>query len=186
MRVRTRTMITMLVAVAMLATLATPAFAHFNGNDTVREGTRDVLCVDFDTTYMESHARYAMSIWETPYGVDVREYGVDCSGNVDRLEIITINSGCNSGYASYYRKWYHDFGSLRLDTSCMGNLTWSQQRHVLVHEFGHALGLAHSYGSNVMAASGYWGYVPQTHDRQDYCQLWWYSSQSMCNSGANW
>lgn len=169
-----------------------PALAHYNGNDSVWTSSttgRHYICVyERDDVYSPNVA-YALRRWHNDYGVRTRntkDYtNGQCRGAPITVEVRLEHWGSTGPYADYYRKWWHDRGYVRLNVDAMGPLSVAQRRHVIVHEFGHALGLDHPpNGTTSVMDDSQWYYLIQYHDKVDYCGLWRLSS--MCDSWASW
>lgn len=58
------------------------------------------------------------------------------------------------------------------NTFYMDGFTWCRRTKTVLHEMGHALGLAHSYHPNIMAQGDVGHCTLQAHDKSDYRALW--------------
>lgn len=151
----------------LIGGLALPpfAFAHFNGSDAVdgdeiRYGDR----TRYDTALTHSrlewndlgHINIAPDTAWTIEDLDVRDY----SDNDGRCGYYLPSAGASDIY-------------MNTSSSIDGNAT--KQKACMIHEFGHALGLAHSYRDQVMDSCPVCSTMklsPQSHDIDDYNSLW--------------
>lgn len=169
----------LLAALALCGAWASSALAgsHFQGDDSVDSG--EIRYEDY-TTYDGARAN-AISVWNALGSIDILP---DDAGHICDLQIFDVNSA-NFGWLGYWRTLL-GADDIRMNTYRLNLVTPSSERsetirHVMAHEFGHALGLGNH--DNIS-----WHYTslmfhetcnscnhiqsPLAHDRTDYYTLW--------------
>ncbi len=94
----------------------------------------------------------------------------DTVWTVEDLTFSDVNCGCYPWSGAWQPNTGAD--SLFLNLAYMPS-NYDNRRHVVTHELGHALGLAHSVSGNVMYNSAY-QYTLGSQDLTDYHYLWGY------------
>lgn len=160
-----------LVFVGVLLFLASAtggANAHWLGEDSV-DG-RDLAYEDY--TRWDDALNWSIARWEEIPG-DVNIFP-DNAGSITDLEVGDYRS--DDGRCGY---WDGLAGAdvLRLNNRYFDGYHGNDRRNCMVHEWGHAQGLAHSYWDQVMdscpvEACGRSFDRPQGHDRSDYDYSW--------------
>lgn len=163
-----------LLLVLLVAGLTPAAQAHYNGNDAVTyNGPNHALCA-LDQTRYNGVFNHMKAAWHNPtYGVRIVRDGID--GNCSP-EVRVSDFYCTYCIAAYYNP-NHTPPGIRLNVAVFDNLPVWKRKALGAHEMGHAMGLAHSYCSQLMASAGScssYPYLrwPNSHDGKDYCNLW--------------
>lgn len=161
-----RRWLTALLAAAMVA-VATPAQAHFTGRDAV-DGNE--IRYD-DRTKWNDALGHAIVQWEAiTGGVSIEP---DTSTTLEDLDVADYSSSTD-GYCGLY-SMSSGADVLRLNDYYYNGASTTNRRACMLHEWGHAHGLGHSYSNQVMDScpvcpTAYT--VPQSHDVSDYNSLW--------------
>lgn len=122
---------------------------------------------------------YAIQTWNNLWVVDILP---DTIWTFQDLKVQDINSSSPSNY--FYGYWDYDFTSgedriflnkYYLDgNSSHGTFSDLEKQHTVSHELGHALGLAHSYWTNIMKQWKLSNTVVWTQDKSSYRTKWGY------------
>lgn len=143
------------------------ARAHFNEWDSVDDG--EIRYEDY--TQWDDSRTWAISHWNALNSIDIL---ADSASTIADLEIRDYSASDGlCGVAS--ARTGADL--VKLNSSYYGGATVNQRRACTGHEFGHTLGLEHSYVTQLMdscpVCSNPSAYTwPQSHDIQDYRILW--------------
>lgn len=151
----------------LLITIILPisVYAHFLGYDSVDGG--EIRWEDY-TIYNDAFT-WANQKWDDLGQVNIAP---DTWYVATDLEWLDVDRSDVTWDGRYYQNWGADH--IELNKHYLKNYTTNKRRAVAVHELGHALGLAHSYSTQIMyscsTCSGHT--TPQSHDIQDYNELW--------------
>lgn len=154
------------IAIAIFSLFALPARAahYLSGQDSV-----DSNEIRWGGTTQYTWERDdAINTWNVENPVNIAP---DTVWTIQDLTFSDVNCGCYAWYGSWQQNGGAD--SLFLNRANMQYLTYNERRHVVTHEMGHALGLAHSVSGNVMY-SGAFQYSLGAQDIYDYHYLWGY------------
>jgi hypothetical protein len=167
---RSRVVVSILGAMALIGLLAPPAHAHFLGNDSV-DGSEIRYQ---DNTQWNDALNHAIGSWEgLTGGVNIAP---DAWNTVNDLDIGDYTNTSDGRCGFWQPRTGEDY--LRLNGRYFNPYSTSDRRACMTHEWGHAHGLAHSYTDQVMdACPSSWcnspaPTTPQDHDRADYYYLW--------------
>ncbi|MFC4114387.1 hypothetical protein [Nonomuraea zeae] len=162
-RIARRGFLTITALILVVTTSANPASAHWNGTG------QDIASIHM---YPFSYN----STWQTPMNKALANWNATSSPanfykNSNSGSTITVKSYSNTWYGNYQRCggmcMYVRLNSrtINRDASNFSNFVTS----TLVHEFGHALNLAHNSGTSIMNTSRNRNSMtkPQSHDVAD-------------------
>jgi predicted Zn-dependent protease len=155
------------VVAALSVPLLTPshASAHTLGYDSV-DG--DEIAYEDSTKYDDARV-WAINRWDALGKVDI--YADTAWSNSD-IDFIDTYVPWASWAGLYEYETFDDTDEIYFNTYFMDGYNTTRRRHVALHELGHALGLAHSFGGQVMQPTvGSIQYL-QNHDKSDYNTLW--------------
>lgn len=156
---------------ALSGALTASASAHFIGIDSVDDSVRQIRFVE--SSKYDSAISYAIGQWN-----GLGSVSISANSSNPTLQVIDYNDPTVSTRGYWDSNPSPDviaFNIAGLDTPGCGGLPLSEgQRATATHEFGHSLGLAHSFLPNVMHRTCTSGRArtPQAHDREDYFALW--------------
>ncbi len=165
---RSRTLLVAVVASALTVVSAGSAHAHFLDSDSV-DGNE--IRYQDASKWDDSHNN-AISQWEgLAGGVSIAP---DSSFTINDLQLSDYSA--NDGYCGYWKSSSGE-DDLRLNDNYYNGASTTNRRACTIHEWGHAHRLAHSYNDQVMddcpvSACGSAYTSPQSHDRNDYHQIW--------------
>lgn len=148
-------------AVALLG--ASPASAHWLGFDSV---VADNINYQDNTAY-DSARSWAVTTWEYSGIVNTQPTPAGAASDV---EFYDQNAPAESWAGLYVNEAGDD--DIIFNDAYMAGYTLAQQRHVAMHELGHALGLGHSYTGQVMQPFVGTIEYPEPHDQFSYDYLW--------------
>lgn len=156
------------VVLALFVVTMQPAYAHFTGSESVDNGE---IRYENRTQWNDS-LYWARDRWN---GLGSVSIAPDTASTITDVEVGDFNANDNRcGYASTGRVGA-DY--IRLNSTYYAGYSTDQRRACTMHEFGHTLGLDHSYDSQIMASCpvcfnpGITTYL-QNHDVADYRALW--------------
>ena len=145
---------------------ASPAGAHWLGYTSV---DADKINHQDNTVYDDARI-WATTIWEYSGIIEIH-LDVIGAGAPNDVEVYDQNAPWESWAGLYIPEAVGD-DDIVFNSAYMSGYTTAQRRHVALHEFGHALGLGHSYTGQVMQpVVGSFEY-PQPHDQYSYDYLW--------------
>lgn len=149
-------------------TSATGAHAHFSGRDSV-DGFWFAYEIKYDDfTRYDDAKNWGISEWNKLGSVDIAP---DDAVSIADLEYGDYYDSTTAVIGYYQERLTTDL--INFNRYQMDKLTTFDKRMVGGHELGHALGLDHSYTTQLMSESCCWGInTPQSHDRSDYAALW--------------
>lgn len=156
----------LLVGVSLIT--ATPTYAHFNSWDSV-DG-REIRYENY-TQYSDS-LYWARDRWNYLGSVNIAP---DIASTITDLEVRDYN---NSADGLCGKSMYQVGADLMfLNIHAYSGYSTDRRRACTLHEFGHTLGLDHSYVSQVMdscpvCTNPNYFVSPQGHDQSDYHALW--------------
>lgn len=159
------------IFVALLGVVFIPkvAEAHFLGEDSVDCSPGECSIKWNENSRWDGSRSWGIDQWNQQGAVSIEPDGF---GSVEDL-YVSDYSNCNTDTIAY---WDGNSGAddLKYNNCIMSGASGEERRAVGVHEFGHALGLAHSYSDQIMApCPGCNPYTtPQSHDINDYNRLW--------------
>lgn len=168
--VRRRAVWALCGALALTTASSGVAFAHFTGYDSVDHSTREIRYTE--SSKYDAAISYAVGQWNNLGRIAIRGGQPNITLQiVDYYDATTSTRGrCCGGDPDTMK-----LNTAQLDTPGCGGRTLSDgQKSTVTHEFGHALGLDHSFLPNVMhtTCTGARQLTPQSHDREDYFALW--------------
>ncbi|MEU2224756.1 MULTISPECIES: matrixin family metalloprotease [unclassified Streptomyces] len=149
-------------------TAATPASAHFLGNDSVDD--REIRWED--STRYDDARKHAINAWDNS-SLNRINIAPDAWNTIADLEW----RDSSRTDVTWDGLWKARTGAdaIYLNVAYLKNYGTTKRRGVATHELGHALGLAHSYSGQIMVnntpARGSLT-TPQSHDKADYHALW--------------
>lgn len=168
--VRCRAVWALCGSLALTAASSGVAFAHFTGYDSVDHSTREIRYTE--SSKYDAAISYAVGQWDSLGRIAIRSGQPNVTLQiVDYYDATTSTRGSCCGGDPDTMK----LNTAQLDTpGCGGRPIPDGQKATVTHEFGHALGLAHSFLPNVMhmTCTGARALTPQSHDREDYFALW--------------
>ena len=156
------------VALSLSFTAATPASAHFLGNDSVDD--REIRWED--SNQYDDARKHAINAWDNST-LNRINIAPDAWNTIADLEW----RDSNRSDVTWDGLWKARTGAdaIYLNTRYLKNYGKTKRRGVATHELGHALGLAHSYRGQIMVNNtpdrGSLT-TPQSHDKADYHALW--------------
>ncbi len=156
------------VVLTLTFTAATPASAHFLGNDSVDD--REIRWED-ETRYDDAR-KHAINAWDNST-LNRINIAPDAWNTITDLEW----RDSNRSDVTWDGLWKARTGAdaIYLNVHYLKNYGTTKRRGVATHELGHALGLAHSYRGQIMVNNtpdrGSLT-TPQSHDKADYHTLW--------------
>jgi hypothetical protein len=145
---------------------ATPASAHFLGNDSVDGG--EIRWED-NTGWDDARA-HAINTWNALGRINIAPDNVTSIADLEWHSV-------NRSDVNFDGRWvaYGGADHIELNTYYFNGYSTTKRRGVAAHEQGHALGLGHSYSGQLMVdntpARGNIT-TPQSHDKADYQSLW--------------
>lgn len=138
--------------------------AHFSGLSSV-DG-KEIRWVDY-TSYDDSR-NWSVDQWNALGKVNI---AADVWYTAADLKWEDINDP-DALFAAQWRHYAYFIDRIQFNSPHMNNLSTSEKRMVASHELGHALGLDHSYAGQLMEDTVSSITTPQSHDRDDYYELW--------------
>ncbi|GAB1335631.1 matrixin family metalloprotease [Streptomyces sp. E-15] len=156
------------VVLSISFTAATPASAHFLGNDSVDD--REIRWED--STRYDDARKHAINAWDNS-SLNRINIAPDAWNTIADLEW----RDSSRTDVTWDGLWKARTGAdaIYLNVAYLKNYGTTKRRGVATHELGHALGLAHSYSGQIMVnntpARGSLT-TPQSHDKADYHALW--------------
>ncbi|MCY7287032.1 MAG: hypothetical protein LH624_01955 [Cryobacterium sp.] len=147
---------------------APPAYAHFNASNSVDSG--EIRYENY--TQWNDSLYWARDRWNYVGRINI---AADTASTIADLEVRDYRaSDDRCGYATTGR-----LGAdlVALNSSFYDGYNTDRRRACTLHEFGHTLGLGHSYESQAMdpnpvSANPNYYVSPQGHDQADYHALW--------------
>ena len=158
------TMTRLLLLLVLLTATTTIANAHFLGHDSVDGGS---LRYWRYTPYFYSEVNWADNQWSSlPGNMSIYSDNQPTGITLAIYDTNDSNLFWDGHYYSYHQIW--------INRHYTNTYTTDQVRALVTHEFGHALGLAHSYSGQIMNPCSTCSGVttPQSHDRSDFDTLW--------------
>ncbi|HEX7167086.1 MAG TPA: M43 family zinc metalloprotease [Acidimicrobiales bacterium] len=146
-------------------TASPPAHAHFLGRDSVDDGEIRYS----ESTVHDEPLATAILVWNSKRQVRIRP---DNMWNVEDVKV----SDASWPWSDACGQWEDSAGKddIWINLDVYYPLSGHDKDACMTHEFGHALGLGHSFDGQLMK----YGYgpgavdTPRCHDMQDYNSLW--------------
>ncbi|HEX7166607.1 MAG TPA: hypothetical protein VF230_06475 [Acidimicrobiales bacterium] len=153
------------MGIAALWLVPAPASAHFLGADSVDDGE-----IRYDErTEQDDALAPAIAVWNAEREIKITP---DNIWNIQDLLVEDVNHTDDPHCGWWVES--HSQDNIYINLPSFRPLSSDQKDHCMAHEFGHALGLAHSFDGQLMEEEfGDFPTVkPECHDKVDYHDKW--------------
>ncbi|MEK4244563.1 matrixin family metalloprotease [Psychrobacillus sp. FSL K6-2684] len=158
----------LIVGALMLMILPASASAHFLGYSSV-DGGEIRWGTYHGTTKWTTQRNAAISTWNTLSPINILG---DTATTVEDVSFKDANRS-DVTWAGLYST-YTGADLIQVNNYYLDNYSNAQRQNTFTHELGHALGLDHSYSTEIMHKSVTSKTTLGSHDKEDYHTLWGY------------